>query len=79
MEKRKNENAFNAVGFVYSNNAPSAESPPVMDSNMSLPKHPSTSSVDVDNGEGDKFIPPPGLLIPEGIRTVSERESSKCY
>lgn len=71
-EKRKSENAFNAVGFTYGDTSepkPADDSKPVMNSNLSLPEHPPTSSV--DTGEDDKFILPPGLCIPEGLQTVS--------
>lgn len=64
-KKRKHENAFKAVGFTY--NSTTTESPG-MDSNLYLPEHPSTSSVDF--GEEDTFVPPPGLIIPKGIQRV---------
>ena len=70
--KRKNENAFNAVSFTYGDTSEpksAGDTEPVMDSNLSLPEHPPTSSV--DTGEDDKFIPPPGLCLPEGLQTVS--------
>ena len=66
-EKRRQESAFSAVGFVYNNSPP--DTGPGMDSNLSLPRHLTTSSV--DHGEGDRFIPPPGLVIPDGIQVVS--------
>lgn len=69
VEKRRCESGFSAVGFVYKNSAPATKAAAGMDCNMSLPEHPST--INVDCGEGDTFVPPPGLIIPEGIQVVS--------
>lgn len=67
-EKRRCESAFSAVGFVYGDSTPTAG--PAMDSNLSLPQHITTSSV--DHREGGGFMPPPGLIIPDGIQVVSQ-------
>ena len=67
-ERRRKESGFAAIGFKYGNSAPAVDHK-AASSNLSLPEHPSTASV--DHGEEDSFIPPAGLRIPEGIQAVS--------
>jgi hypothetical protein len=79
-EKRRRESGLSAVGFVYHDNNPTPAEVPGRDNNLSLPGRDSNLSLPqqlstaiVDHGEGDTFVPPPGLIIPEGIQVVSLR------
>ena len=77
-KKRKRESSFSAVGFSYGNVAPSsfpqkeeAEDPPLLACYPQQLEHPPTSSVD-QGGEGEEeYVPPPGLIIPNNIKPVS--------
>jgi len=44
-------------------------------SHPQLPEHPPTSSVDI-GGEDDIFTPPSGLIVPEELKLVREREEN---
>ena len=62
------------MGFVYGDSTPTAvpaitSNGPAVDSSVPSSQDVSTSSV--DQGERDGFIPPPGLIIPNGIQVVS--------
>lgn len=62
------------MGFVYNDSTPTAV--PAQDSNVptsvdkGAPSSQDVSTSSMDDGE-DRFIPPPGLIIPNGIQVVS--------
>ncbi len=77
-KKRKQESALSAVGFSYANMAPSsvprgeeADDPPLLACYPQQLEHPPTSSVDQGREGEDDYVPPPGLIIPIGIKPVS--------
>lgn len=81
MEKRKHENAFNAIGFTYKTpyNSPHEAQHDDVDGtpmggipyhNLQRLEHPSTATVDFGS-EKDQFVPPAGLVLPNGMQLVS--------
>ena len=76
-KKRRQESAFSAVGFSYNTMAPASapqeedEEPPLLACYpQRQPEHPPTSSVDLGENE-EVYVAPPGLIIPNYIKTVS--------
>ena len=77
-KKREKESSFSAVGFSYSNMAPSSapkeavpEDPPLLACYPQQLEHPPTSSVDHGEDGEDEYVPVPGLIIPNDIKVVS--------
>ncbi len=81
VEKRKRNNPFNAVSFTYDEPIPahdssrdsgSSSSSNYNNSNLQLPGYlPYLPTSTVDCGDEDQFIPPPELILPEGVQIVS--------